>query len=376
MRNVGALLIAAVVSSACADQVPVSGAAAPIIAGRAATAREVGATVALIEPATGQPVCSGTLVTETVVITAAHCVLTPAGYDDFGPPVSPSQIAVVVGAVDAAAATSDQRYAVTTVWAHPSFPASTGTGALIDEHDIGALVLSRAVLGTAPVPVLAREQLDAELTPRRMLEIAGYGTTDVSGWGDNTLLHLAQMPYRERSEHEMIGGDPGGPDTCYGDSGGPSYVQTGDGRRLVGVTSRGTDPMHEQCDIGTVFTLAPAYLGLLEEVTGEDLTGLATTPPPEPPPPSDPGSGSDPEPGPSPPPASPDAGAFPPAPPPGPGAAPRPPAGTTGGCSCDATSEPTAPPWLLLLLLLVNLGTGRRSIARARSRAGRARARG
>lgn len=283
MKHVSALLVLLATATGCNGGPIVTGNASPIISGRRAAAGEVGATVALISPGDPLPLCTGTLVTEDVVVTAAHCVLTQTESGDFGPPVAISELAVLIGATDTASTASEQRYAVSRIWAHPAFPANTeATGALIDEHDVAAVILDRPVTGAAPVPLLDPSQLDVELVPRRMMDVAGYGTTDPGGYGENTLLHLAQLPFRERSDFEMIGGDPGGPDTCYGDSGGPAYVSTAAGPRLVGVTSRGPDPYHERCDVGTVFTIASAYLAMLEDVTGQDLTAGTAEPPPPP----------------------------------------------------------------------------------------------
>jgi hypothetical protein len=129
--------------------------------------------------------------------------------------------------------------------------------------------------------------------------------------------------------------------------------------RLVGVTSRGTDPSIETCDIGTVFTLAPAYLDMLRDVTGEDLGGGATDPTPPPP---EPGEDPAEDPPPPPPPAGADAGAF--VPPADPGAAPPPARGATGGCSCDVAPAADAAPtpsrmFALYFLVLVVRGVTR-----------------
>jgi MYXO-CTERM domain-containing protein len=332
-------------ATACVDDVGVGSTRGPIIDGRPAAAADVGATVALLDPRDGYPFCTGTLVAPTVVVTAAHCVLTPAGWDDFGPPIEPSAVVVAVGATDAVAAAPEQTHAVETVWAHPEFPGAEWdpTDPLTGEHDIGALVLAAAVDAPA-VPVLAPPRVDAELTPRRMLDVAGYGTTDRAGWAENTVLHVAEVPFIRRSEVELIAGDANAVDTCYGDSGGPLYVHAAEGVRLVGVTSRGVDQMSEGCDSGTVATLAPAYADLLAEATGVDTTRPAGGMRPDPPPPPTAG----------------DAGvAWPPdlSDPPPAAAAPT---GDSGGCGCRVAPAALPPGALVLPIGLLILAWRRR----------------
>ncbi len=178
----------------------------------------------------------------------------------------------MAGALDPLTAWSDQFYDARSLWADPQF--LTDYNANRNLNDVGVVVLGvpvpRAV--ATPTPVLALSSVDAELTARRTLEIAGYGITNRAGTGDNTHLYLAEVPFISRTDYEVTAGDPGGADTCYGDSGGPLTVDTADGARLVGATSRGAGPARA-CDSGTVFTLVPAYAAKIAQATGVDPTG-------------------------------------------------------------------------------------------------------
>jgi secreted trypsin-like serine protease len=65
------------------------------------------------------------------------------------------------------------------------------------------------------------------------------------------------------------GGD--GTDTCYGDSGGPIFLNTDSGDYLVGITSRGWDDVTVDCGQGGIYVRPDAVLAWLEEAGGWDL---------------------------------------------------------------------------------------------------------
>jgi hypothetical protein len=276
---------------ACDSGAAIGASEQPIIDGRPATASEIGATVALVGR-DGYNFCSGTLVAPDVVVTAAHCLYTPGRYEEFGPLETADNVFVAAGVMDALDASGGDVYSVRLLAAHSAFPAGDpeSPDPLIDEMDIGVLVLSEPVRDVTPVPVLHPSELDAVLVPGRMMGAAGFGTTDPRGERENSRLHVASLPYVRRSAYELIAGEGGGPDTCYGDSGGPLYGNTPDGLRLVGVTSRGVDPNVVECVTGTIFTLAPAFLGYLEGESGRTLTsGDPGMPDPDPTPDAGPG---------------------------------------------------------------------------------------
>ncbi len=257
------VLVMAALVGGCGTEPAVDGTASAIIRGSTATPATVGATVALVEPGTTTVLGSGTLVAPNVVVTVAHRILTTDPSDPTTyVPLAPSQVNVVVGAVDVSAAAPSQIHQVRTVWIEPTF-LTLYDSANTDWRDIGALVLADSVTTVAPAPILDPSQLDVELTPSRMLRVAGYGTTDPSRMRtDFGIDHEAQVPFISRTDDEITAGDTGGADTCYMDGGGPLYVDTADGTRLVGATVKGvTDG---PCGSGTIFTLIPFFRSEIE----------------------------------------------------------------------------------------------------------------
>jgi hypothetical protein len=197
-----------------------------------------------------------------VVLTAAHCVVEEART------AAPGELLVAAGAPFRSAATPAQLYAVERVHPHPGFPAGavddarTGLGR---DDDIAVLVLARDA-DTVPVSRILDPALAALHVARgRWVRIAGYGVTNTMfpagtlSWADATLA--------ARSDHEILVGGTGMPDTCYGDSGGPTFLLVGAEWALIGVTSRARLDRTTPCGDGSIDTLAPAYLDWIAEVS-------------------------------------------------------------------------------------------------------------
>jgi hypothetical protein len=158
--------------------------------------------------------CSGTLISATVFLTAAHCDL------------DVSRVAV----------TFDSTYdpqTGTTHWgtwhADPNF-----TQAQSDPHDIAVVVLDRAVNGITPARLPAAGSLSDLRVGARFTPV-GYGAQSVTidhgptfHYADVRYLAtgglLALNPSWLRISMNPARGDGG---TCYGDSGGPNFLGAG-----------------------------------------------------------------------------------------------------------------------------------------------------
>jgi secreted trypsin-like serine protease len=116
-----------------------------------------------------------------------------------------------------------------------------------------------------------------------LVHLVGFGLTTRAGTGDNTRLHEAQIPIidpscgDERSCIAAIAPDGeftaggGGRDACFGDSGGPIYLDTPGGPALVGVVSRGFAMAGAPCGSGGVYVRADQVVPWIQRVTHETV---------------------------------------------------------------------------------------------------------
>jgi len=172
----------------------------------------------LIWNAEGEFLCSGTLVSGSVILTAAHCVADP-----------PAAISAVFSP-DGVTATA---YDVVAYAIHPEFRFPTA--------DLAMLLLEAPVVGITPVPLAERKP-----RPRAVGTIVGYGEDEVGNLGVKEMgtVRLRRCPKRfpalglasRALAHSVCWrARPGQQDTCHGDSGGPLLI----GGDVAAVTSGG-----------------------------------------------------------------------------------------------------------------------------------------
>lgn len=217
------LLMIAVVVSGCnasSDQSTMLISAGTEVANTHWTARTVVAIARPVDVQSNKSFCSGTLLSDTAVLTAAHCITGTMtdNYVSFGPLVTDDstwlrKIKKVIRNPDY----------------NPVVPHSP--------HDLAILVLeSPAPFGTSFATIAAPT---VEYSNNQEALLVGFGSTnDVAGTGKLRMATGHLTSEHASSNLITVTGD-GNSNTCTGDSGGPVFFQVGPEIVIGGVTSWG-----------------------------------------------------------------------------------------------------------------------------------------
>lgn len=198
--------------------------------------------------------CTATLVTPTVLLTAAHCTVDTVGKTlvDFRSVVANQPpTGYPVAANPATGYTREEIEAAGflsgTAYAHPNYSGFTDVN---NWNDVGVIVLDQPVSGITPATLAPLNYLDAYTQPRLNQTIftsVGYGTEvrkPESGPQKPVpetyplLRRVAYQPGQKLTAQILqLNGNPndnrGTGGTCFGDSGGPTFLNG----YVVGVTS-------------------------------------------------------------------------------------------------------------------------------------------
>ncbi len=210
------------------------------------------ATVALTQNTSGNYFCSGTLIADNVVLTAAHCT------ESF----SPSQIYIFFGN---SVYESGTYRSVSDIKIHPNWNSYSLDG------DISLVFLSSsAPAGYDPVAPLPASMGLSSADVGETLVFSGFGQTETGSSGVKlkasgtignvctTSNDCSMGSYEVKSGAIGYYQQTGGP--CFGDSGGPAYIMRNGQEYVGGVTSYGD----QNCAYYGVSTSASYYADWIE----------------------------------------------------------------------------------------------------------------
>ncbi len=205
---------------------------APILGGTPTTVGEY-PTVVAIE--VGQGLCTGTLITQDWVLTAAHCV-TPSVVGVSTQAELTASVKVHFGTVDIHTSPG------TVVTASDTIPDPMFNINALGSHDSGLIKLSSPVTTMTPVPV----NFDPANAPVGVqVTMVGFGATAVGGGGSVGIEYVVQQTSiactaDEGSDANLLCfSQVSGKGKCEGDSGGPSFAMIAGKLVEVGITSFG-----------------------------------------------------------------------------------------------------------------------------------------
>ena len=203
--------------------------------------------------------CTGTLIAPDVVLTAGHCT-----------GINPTE---VVANTTNYNGSGGQRIAIESITAYPNFR---------EKFDVAVIVLVSPVTGVTPRSVGGHCTMTG-FGDETMVHLVGFGQTDTTGGGVNTSLREAMAPVLDATcsggngcrdaalpQGEFVAGGSGG-DSCFGDSGGPVYLDTSRGPVLVAAVSRGLDDSATPCGGGGIYVRTDKVLAWIEQTTGRAI---------------------------------------------------------------------------------------------------------
>ncbi len=191
----------------------------------------------VIQGAQGEALCTGSILSEDTVLTAAHCV------DDH-----PKKITIVFGPV--IRSSKNFRSGVSYVQ-HPRWKKQTASG----RGDLALILFSGGLpSGYTPVHLLEKS---TKISKGLEVWMMGYGVASgVKHSGDGVLRFMGTQVEGWESSTEVIT-DGQKSSVCFGDSGGPSFLVEGGATVQWGVAS---SVLNSTCNEASIHTSLQTYL--------------------------------------------------------------------------------------------------------------------
>jgi endonuclease G len=270
MRAAPVVLACTLAAAGCDGAVPESSASAPVIGGTDAPPGKWPDVAAVMFPIDGEvPLCTGTLVAPTVVLTAGHC------YDRADAPALPDS--VLIGTSSLGRPSEGETIPIARGYLYPD-PSTT--------EDLAVLVLARP--STRPPRQIVDGWARADLVNGAAISLVGFGAIDRGGTVYVNQLQEATTTITDvdcsaspgcravAQPAGELGAGGMGVDTCPGDSGGPLYLSTRYGPVLAGVTARSYDNARFPCSGGGIYVRPDKVLDWIERVAGVPVARVSS----------------------------------------------------------------------------------------------------
>lgn len=237
-------LISSISISACSPKkayIPQTSSQTGIIGGvEVKPSYKIKESIVAVYDAFGDQLCTGSLLPNNIVLTAAHCVgeVEEDMYIYFGTSVTLGILSRPVDKVE-----------VSPYW-------YTRKGMSKNRGDIALLHFQGKVpAGYKPATLLSAENHKL-LTAGQPVIIAGYGQSNSVSEDGAGQLRLASVKIAnpQFATSEITIDQTKGVGACHGDSGGPAYIVINGKYHLWGVTSRGVNDVNNDCSTQSAFT--------------------------------------------------------------------------------------------------------------------------
>lgn len=226
-----------------------------IIGGESTDPGEYPATGALVRGRTYR--CTATLIAPDVAITAAHC-LVDEGWGDFS-------FTLDANLTDSV----DDLIPVLAFHQHPNYDAGGAQNSIGRRNDVGVIILEE------PIEGIEVERLDGSdlysLGDGSELSLCGYGRDSWSNQRTAGVKRDAVVFVDDMTDWELQSADED-PQPCKGDSGGPLFATTADGRRVAALVSRAVGG-ESMCASGAIYTRMEPYIDWIEKASLDRDTG-------------------------------------------------------------------------------------------------------